>query len=513
MRYSLLVLAVVAGGTVATFVACSSNKAGPGSSAPPAPTCGDDETFDAGDDGGVLTPCAWDQPVTQPDDNTASAGRAACQYVRGDMPAATLGPSTPLDTDIPIDNVVVVMMENHSFDSYLGHLNQFANRTDIESADAGSTNPDVDGSAVPWIHAAHPCTADTDHEWAGTHQEIDNGAMDGFVKTNDGWNEPADAAADSATVAALYSGARSMWWYDQTDIPFYYQLASTFALADHYHCSVPGPTWPNRMYLYAATSFGETTNIFPDISAYPYPTNDASILDELEKRHVSWLAYSDGAPGAGTVYGTAGATRWGRTILANFNQFQMDAAAGNLPQVSFVDPNLDSETNGGAGTDEHPPGDIQSGEVFVSQVVQSIMSGPQWAHTALFITHDENGGFYDHVPPPAACAPDSTQPILVKGDETQGGFNLYGMRVLLIAVSPYAKKAYVGHELYDHTSIARFIEAKFKIPALTARDANATPPMDLFDFTDPPAFVTPPTFATPPIDPTQLNYCEATFGK
>jgi phospholipase C len=502
-------------GAVAVFFACSSNKNGgtPGGGEA-GPGCGDDETLllDASDDGPtVLTPCAWDQPVTQPTDDVANAGRAACQYARGDMPAATLGPSTPLDTSIPIDNVVVVMMENHSFDSYLGHLNQYANRTDIESADAGATNPDVDGAAVPWVHAEHPCTADTDHEWKGTHQEIDQGAMDGFVTTNDGWNMPTDAGP--VADPSLYSGARAMWWYDQTDIPFYYQLASTFALADHYHCSVPGPTWPNRMYLYAATSFGETTNVFPDISAYPYPSNDATILDELEKRHVSWLAYSDGAPGAGTVYGTEGATRWGRTILANFKQFQMDAASGNLPQVSFVDPNLDSETMGGGGTDEHPPGDIQSGEVFVSQVVQAVTSSPQWAHTALFITHDENGGFYDHVTPPAACPPDSTQPILVKGDTTQGGFDLYGIRVLLIAVSPYAKKAYVSHTVYDHTSITRFIEAKFKIPALTARDANATPPMDLFDFTDPPAFATPPTLTTPTIDPTQLDYCESTFGK
>ncbi|MGD0526699.1 MAG: alkaline phosphatase family protein [Polyangiaceae bacterium] len=510
---SAVVLAILAGG-VAIFVACSSKKSnqtasGDGGSGP---SCGDDETLlDGGDDGpNVLTPCAWDQPVTQPSDDAATAGRAACMYTRGAMPESTLGPSTPLDDSIPIDNIVVVMMENHSFDSYLGHLNQYANRTDIESADAGATNPDVDGAAVPWIHAPHPCSADTNHEWAGTHQEIDDGKMDGFVTTNNGWSEPTDAAVPDAS---LYSGARAMWWYDQTDLPTYYTLASTFALADHYHCSVPGPTWPNRMYLYAATSFGETTNVFPDISAYPYPSNDASILDELEKRHVTWLLYSDGAPGAGTVYGAAGATRWGRTILGNFKQFQTDAAAGNLPQVSFVDPNLDSETNGGAGTDEHPPGDIQSGELFVAQVAQAVMSSPQWAHTALFITHDENGGFYDHVAPPSACAPDSTQPILVKGDETVGGFDLYGIRVLLIAVSPYAKKGYVGHQVYDHTSIARFIEAKFKIPALTARDANALPPTDLFDFTDPPAFLTPPTLATPVIDPTQLTYCESTFGK
>ena len=87
------------------------------------------------------------------------------------------------------------------------------------------------------------------------------------------------------------------------------------------------------------------------------------------------------------------------------------------------------------------------------------------------------------------------------------------MRVLLIAVSPYAKKGYVSHTTYDHTSITRFIEAKFKIPALTARDANATPPMDLFDFTSPPAFATPPALTAPTVDPAGLSYCTATFGK
>src|SRR5581483_11198712 len=153
--------------------------------------------------------------------------------------------------------------------------------------------------------------------------------------------------------------------------------------------------------------------------------------------------------------------------------------------VSFVDPNLNSEMNHGAGTDEHPPGDIQSGELFVSPVVQAVTTSPQWGHIALFITHGEHGGFYDHVPPPKACAPDTTAPILGQGDTTQGGFDMYGVRVMLIAVSPYAKMGYVGHGTYDHSSIARFIEAKFKIPALTARDANATPPTDLFDFENP----------------------------
>jgi phospholipase C len=500
MRRSLVLLALAAASSVVAFASCSSSKGG---GATPGPDASDEGE---GDDGAVPTPPAWDQPVTRPDDGTADSNRAACTYKRGDMPAATLGPSYPLDTNIPIENIVVVMMENHSFDSYLGHLNAYANRTDIESAPADAGNPTADGGTVPWHHQAHPCTLDTNHEWLGTHEEIDQGAMNGFVKVNQGWQQPRDAGPDAAE---LWNGDRAMGYYDQTDLPFYYQLASTFAMADHYHCSVPGPTYTNRDYLISATSFGLTTNGFPDLTPYPWPTNDASVLDELEKRHASWLLYSDGPPGAGTVYSAAGAKRWGRTVTASFAQFVADAKNGALPQVSFVDPNLSSESSGGGGTDEHPPGDIQSGELFVSQVFQAVTTSPQWAKTALFITHDENGGFYDHVPPPKACPPDDTPPETDSG--LDAGFDMYGVRVLLIAVSPYAKKAYVGHTLYDHTSITRFIEEKFKIPALTARDANATPLTDLFDFTDPPAFASPPTIPAPTIDQTQLSYCITTY--
>jgi phospholipase C len=140
------------------------------------------------------------------------------------------------------------------------------------------------------------------------------------------------------------------------------------------------------------------------------------------------------------------------------------------------------------------------------------MAGPQWAHAAIFITHDEHGGFYDHVVPPPACAPDSIPPILSTGDTTDAGFDMEGVRVVLLAISPYSKPGYVGHHTYDHTSITRFIEARFNLPALTARDANAEPPTDLFDFQSPPAFLTPPALMTPQVDPAMLDYCATTFG-
>ena len=271
-------------------------------------------------------------------------------------------------------------------------------------------------------------------------------SMSGFFYVNKGGQDTGDST--SGIDAGPLSGERAIWWYDQTDLPFYYQLASTFALADHYHCSVPGPTWPNRMYLYAATSFGETTNVFPDLTAYPFPSNDATILDELEKRHVTWLRYSDGAPGAGIVLRDGGGPPLGADHPRQLRAVPEGRGGGQPAAVSFVDPNLDSETRR-RGTDEHPPGDIQSGEHFVGQVVQAVTTSPQWAAPSLFITHDENGGFYDHVPPAAACAPDDIAPILTGATTRAGGLRQYGFRVPFIACQPYSKKAYVAHTVYD----------------------------------------------------------------
>jgi phospholipase C len=500
MRAPLLATTLVAAIALASMASCSSSS--PSSSAV--------HVVDVRTDAAV---------AIRPDDATAVADRAACKFARGAMPATTLGKSTPIDAEIPIEHIVVVMMENHSFDSYFGRLNQYAHRTDVESATDGTTNPDTTGGPQPWTHAQHLCTLDTDHGWAGTHKEIDDGKMDGFAQVNEGFN--ASALPATSTDPSLSSGGRSLWWYDERDLPFYYKLASTFAIADHYFCSVPGPTWPNRKFLFAATSFGATVTpggsvpiTFPDLSAYPFPGNNpATVLDELESSHTSWMYYSDSSLSSLLiVYAGQTNTRWKRSVIGTFADFQKAAQAGTLPAVSFVDPNLASESSNADGLDEHPPGDIQSGQKFVSDVVHAVTSSPEWAHTALFITHDEHGGFYDHVAPPKACSPDSIAPILVAGDTTAGGFDSYGVRVVLIAVSPYAKKAYVGHHVYDHTSITRFIEAKFKLPALTARDANADPLTDLFDFSKP-TFATPPALDAPTIDPNELAYCQMTYGQ
>ena len=479
-----------------------------------------------GVDSGFLVPDAWNQTYTRPSDEAGAASRAACTFARGAMPAETLGPSTPLDTSIPIEHIVVLMQENRSFDSYLGHLQAYEATkgitNTIESASATATNPsfpvnqadgglplpdagaDAAPTGHPWEHASQLCFFDTQHGWGAAHIEYDKGLNDGFYYINNGTGDVGESTKGISP--SQLSGERSMWWYDETDLPFHYELYSTFAMADHYHSALLGPTYPNRMYLYSGTSFGLTTNDFPSLTNYPTPETPVIIFDELAVRGISFTLYAEGSPGAGVVLALDTATRYNTNPVKAFTEFLTDAQAGNLPAVSFVDGNNLNETT--TGDDEHPPSEIEIGQHFVWEVVNAVTTSPNWKNTVLFVTYDENGGIYDHVAPPAACEPDSIQPIYTDSlDQSQpGAFNQYGFRVPFVAVSPYAKKSYVSHTQYSHTSITRFIEAKFKIPALTARDANEDPFTDLFDWQNPP-FMTAPVFMEPTIDQTAVTAC------
>jgi phospholipase C len=450
------------------------------------------------------TPAEWDRAVTRPDEAQAAADRQACKFARGALADETLGASVPVAKEIPIDTIVVIMQENRSFDHYFGRFGKYAGRTDVESAADDASNPEnpavANGPKRARKRSDHLCFFDTDHSWEGSHTQYDDGKMDGFFVTNHG-------------ASAKEDGTRALTWYDEKEIPYYYALAKEFGLADHYFCSLLGPTWPNRMYLMAGTSFGETTNVFPDLSKYPFPANDALILDELEKRHVDWTLFtSGGPPGVSTLVGPTLGVRWNRSIVGSIEEFYQRAAAGKLPAVSFFDANFlkegDAETE-----DEHPPGDIQIGQKLVSRVIGAVMKSPQWKRSAVFLTYDEHGGIYDHLPPPKACTPnDGTQPHDNKGGPVAGAFDRYGFRVPLLVVSPYAKRGYVSHETYDHTSILRFIEARFRVPALTSRDANAAIPLDFFDFANPP-HLDPPALPEATVDPAGLEYCKQAFPK
>ena len=475
MRRHLAVLGLTCVPLLTT--ACSSNDAEPGT-ADPAPLAG---------------PAEWNRPVSPPSDEEAAIKRATCGYEDGALPAETQGASHPSGSEIPIDHIVIVMMENRSFDHYFLKLPENG-QPDVEVAPADFTNPDANGAAVAPFHDTQYCFVDTNHEWSAIHRQINGGAMDGFIITNEGHHEvPAHGTLD------MISGRRAMGYYDQTDLPFYFWLANEFAIADHYHCSVQGPTWPNRMYLYAASSFGTTKNLLT--------TPEKTLMDYLELRQVSWKIYASSTPGFAIFLEQLLKYKEGHVF--SIDDYFTDAAAGTLPAVAFVDPSIGREDYD--QNDEHPPSMAPIGQHFVATVVEALTKSSNWDRSALFLTYDEHGGLFDHVPPPPACPPDDIAPAIDPGGP-MAGFDELGVRVPMMVVSPFAKKHFVGHRTYDHTSIVRFIQARHVIPALTDRDANAEAPWEMFDFTAPPHAL-PPTIPIPTIDQIKLDACAAIFDQ
>ncbi|HZU61190.1 MAG TPA: alkaline phosphatase family protein, partial [Solirubrobacteraceae bacterium] len=189
----------------------------------------------------------------------------------------------------------------------------------------------------------------------------------------------------------------------------------------------------------------------------------------------SWADYNAG--------GTTGTTmnlypsndyQYSKTNAPPVSQFFSDARAGKLPQFSLLDPNYST-------TSEENPQNITLGEGFLGRVIHALRDSPAWRKTLLIVTYDEHGGYYDHVPPPRALAPDSFGPRVNPGEKTYDGFARYGFRVPAMVIGPYAKRNHVSHLVYDHTSILAFLERKWNLPAMTKRDANAN---DLLDFLD-----------------------------
>jgi phospholipase C len=217
---------------------------------------------------------------------------------------------------------------------------------------------------------------------------------------------------------------------------------------------------------------------------------------------VTWKFYAQDLPTLAILYATL---QRSSAHIAPYAQFATDAAAGTLPQVSFVE---GTALDGGVTADEDPPADMQFGQQMVSQIVSAVTSSPLWPHSAVFFSYDEQGGFYDHVPPQPACIPDDIPPTLGPGD-VDAAFDETGLRVPLIVISPYAKRGYVSHVVTEHTSITRFIEARFGLPALTHRDANAVPPFDMFDFGHPDLSV--PAMPDAVIDQVKGSACMAQF--
>jgi phospholipase C len=383
-----------------------------------------------------------------------------------------------------IDHIVVVMMENHSFDNILGMLpHKVRGRRGVDGLPVSkkgtqlAVNLDANGNPVRAQHAPSVCQLDAvpRQDWNASHLSYGKGNNDGFVKA---------------------SGPTAMWFWDNVDLPFTYSLASAFPVGERYFCSCLAQTYPNRRYLISGTSDGI---IATDNQTFSVPARNGTIFDRLDHHHISWRNYYENLPATLVVPGVFTNPR--KPNFQKIDRFYTDAKHGKLPAVSFVDPDFDIRS-------EENPQDVQFGERFVAQVVRAVMESPNWKRTALFLTYDEHGGYFDHVAPPRAIKPDNTGPLLGPG-EVPGSFNRYGFRVPLVAVSPYARKGYVSRIVQDHTSILRFIERKWNIGALTFRDANAHDMTDYFDFKRKPAFLHPPHIAAGPSIGPGLQKCHA----
>lgn len=429
----------------------------------------------------------------------------------GELPA----PDRPAGTDLlpQLKHIVVLMMENHSYDNYLGML---AGRGDGfplgPDGEPEVSNTGLEGESVPAHHLASTVqvTESPTQSWHASHLQWDDGKLDGFVTATQQLTPGQDATP-------------AMGYWTERDLPFYYGLARTFPLADRWYSSCLGPTFPNRRFLISGTANGLIDDLPVDLADYPA---NGTIFDVLSRHNVSWVNYHPVA-GSQTRYGRAlrhrtkvlrrrlrtlrrvapgsltglqkdiqftgdiyplGIARYMLHVRST-DEFFSDAAAGTLPAFSIVDPDFSAYS-------EENPQDIQKGESFAAAVIDAVLHGQGWPNTLLIWLYDEGGGYYDHVPPPPALAPDNIPPAVPAGESTYDGFHRYGFRVPCAVVSPWARRDYISHQVKDHTSICALIEAKWNLPAMTYRDANANPMLDMIDLRYP-AFRTPPPLAQP----------------
>ena len=384
-----------------------------------------------------------------------------------------------------IEHVVIFIQENRSFDHYFGSYRGVRGFSDNSGAfqqpDSANTSNAPIGYLLPFhldtstTNAA--CTHDISHDWVPQHKSWDNGAMDGFV------NSRLPINANDAVL--------SMGYYTRADLPYYYALADAFTICDNYFCSVMGPTDPNRLYTMAASLDPDgkaggpilqtvATNRTAMYGKLTYTT----MPEQLQARGISWKVYSspDESIAGGILsdnvlsyfqnYQNSGSVLHQNAFGPQFPvDFLSDIASGNLPQVSWV--------IGSVVTSDHPPAPSVFGEDVLSLIVNALAAIPTlWAKTVLFLTFDENGGFFDHVTPPTAppgtpgeyvTAPAVPDPTVAGSPAISGPIGL-GFRVPMLIISPFSRGGFVSSDVFDHTSVLRFLETRFgaEVPNLSA---------------------------------------------
>jgi phospholipase C len=375
------------------------------------------------------------------------------------------------------------MQENRTFDNYFG---TYPNAEGINPGVCLPVTRDGKECIKPFHLETTQIPCDLPHGWDNSRAAYNNGRMDGFV-----W------AGGSRYV---------MSYYNDRELPNYWTYAREYVLADFFFTSHFGSSLPNHTFMVAAQagpapdgtgSLQTMKEEIDDDDGYEFP----SIMDNLDKAHVSWKYYVETNPSARSMISAMPPlglpdpkefTLWNplpafksfkndpqkMARLVAQEEFYKDLKAGNLPAVSWLIPDFDDS--------EHPPADVTRGMWYVTKLVNAVMQSSAWGSTVIFITWDDPGGFYDHVPPPQIDA-----------------FGL-GFRTPALFISPWVRSGYIDHHLYDFASILQFVETRWALPHLTARDHRADPLWNAFDFNQKP--LAPRIIPIPNLPPIKGSY-------
>lgn len=478
----------------------------------------------------------------------ACTGTAACTFTMNADASVTATFNNGGNTNgiQAVNHIIFMLSENRGFEHYFGHLDQYRVSAfalpagQVEGPPANASNPchkavAAGSNGFPGItencgwdpsttiastaagtsnvlspfHLNTVCVENPTPSWVESHVDwnIDYvnpvPAMNGFVTEGAGyainnWDNTAPQNND------IY-GRRVMGYYTENELNYYYWMATQFATSDHWFSPVMSRTHPNRMYLFAATSQGHAFPIGGGSGTMNTQLTAKTIFGALQQAGISWKIY---APAGGYTYYEMFSES--NSLLAGhlftYADYQSDVQNGTLPQVALIDDDPAHDEHPGTKPTE-PGQNIQYGANYVANnFINPLMQSPSWKDSVFIFTYDEAGGFYDHMPPFAELNPDGIPPQDIpagsicndpsKMNPVNCNFDTSGFRVPLLVISPFTKQHYVSHTNMDYTAILKFIETRFGLSPLTARD-NAQPDMtEFFDFAGIP-------WATPPTPPAQ----------
>lgn len=338
----------------------------------------------------------------------------------------------------PVENIVVLMMENRSFDHMFGSLSMDEDRVDVDGLTGEEFNPGADGAPVKTFHLDPTRKLHhLPHKWEPMHDAFNNGAMDGFVRAHHEANKHETDDAGPEVMGHLKRG----------DLPLMYALADNYTLCDRWFCSVMGPTWPNRFYMHAASSGGRKTN-HPKFFL-------PSIWGRLKDGDMKGRNYFSDLPWAAAALGKV-------TGFRRLSTFFKHAERGELPAFSILDPGFFSSTSDHprefGGDSDHPEmgPNVNLGQILIGTIYQALANSPQWEKTMFIITYDESGGFYDHVPPPQTV-------------DSREDFRQLGFRVPGLVIGPHVRNGCINNNQFEHSSIISTAVRKFGLESINER--------------------------------------------